>query len=196
MPPQARRLVDDTVHLEGVETDLLRHAAKLTGVIRPPSRAGALRRAWHASPTTNFGSPCRGGQFAIRSAGALGRMGDGRAQAGHARIGPMPIAAIEAMLDTACPQPSIARVAGERRRALSGHRRNAGQAAAQGRASQPQEAQRFAANVFPIVEGTRASGILTLAGIARALNTHGIRSARGGKWHLSEVEGVLARCQS
>ena len=56
MPPQARRLVGDAIHLECVETDLLRHAAKLTGVIRPPSRAGALRRAWHASPTTNFGS--------------------------------------------------------------------------------------------------------------------------------------------
>jgi hypothetical protein len=47
--------------------------------------------------------------------------------------------------------------------------------------------------VLPIVEAIRRSGISTLAGIAEALNARGLRSARGDKWHISLVQGVLAR---
>ena len=74
-----------------------------------------------------------------------------------------------------------------------GNRSNACQAAAIGRDAQSQEADRFAADILPIVEAIRASGISTFAGIAAALNARGIRSARGGKWHVSSVMNLLAR---
>jgi DNA invertase Pin-like site-specific DNA recombinase len=74
-----------------------------------------------------------------------------------------------------------------------GNPRNASHAAAIGRKAQAEEADRFAANVLPIIEAIRRSGISTLAGVAEALNTRGLRSARGGKWHVSAVENLLAR---
>jgi DNA invertase Pin-like site-specific DNA recombinase len=77
-----------------------------------------------------------------------------------------------------------------------GNRTNAAQAAALGRKSAAEEANRFAANVLPIVEAIRASGIKSFAGIARALNARGLRSARGGRWHVSSVANLLARTAS
>jgi len=74
-----------------------------------------------------------------------------------------------------------------------GNRTNAAYAAALGRKAATEEADRFAANVVPIVEAIRASGIATFAGTADALNARGIRSARGGRWHVSVVENLLAR---
>jgi DNA invertase Pin-like site-specific DNA recombinase len=56
-------------------------------------------------------------------------------------------------------------------------------------------ADRFAANVLPIVENIRASGVSTYAGIAEALNGRGIRTARGGRWHATTVRNLLARSQ-
>ena len=73
-----------------------------------------------------------------------------------------------------------------------GNPKNASQAAALGRAAQ-YEAERFAANTLPIVDAIRASGVRTLAGIADALNTRGIRSARGGAWRISSVQNLIAR---
>jgi Recombinase len=70
---------------------------------------------------------------------------------------------------------------------------NGSQAAATGRAVQTSEADRFAANVLPAVAAIRASGINTLTGIADALNARGIRSPRGGKWHVSAVQNLIAR---
>jgi len=46
---------------------------------------------------------------------------------------------------------------------------------------------------MPIVASIRASGAITLAGIAVALNARGIRTARGGRWHVSTVQNLLAR---
>jgi len=66
-------------------------------------------------------------------------------------------------------------------------------AAALGRAAQASEADRFAANVLPVVHAIRASGVKTLSGIAEALNARGVRSPRGGKWYISSVQNVLAR---
>ena len=43
------------------------------------------------------------------------------------------------------------------------------------------------------VAAIRGSGVKTLSGIADALNARGIRSARGGKWHVSAVENLIAR---
>jgi DNA invertase Pin-like site-specific DNA recombinase len=74
-----------------------------------------------------------------------------------------------------------------------GNPRNVKEAAALGRAARVSEADRFAANVLPIVAAIRASGINTLAGIADALNARGIRSARGGNWHASAVQNLIAR---
>lgn len=57
-------------------------------------------------------------------------------------------------------------------------------------------ADAFAANVAPVVESIRASGISTLAGIADALNARGVRTARGGMWHPTTVRNVVRRSGS
>ena len=77
-----------------------------------------------------------------------------------------------------------------------GNRTNADAAAALGRNAQKSEADRFAANVLPIVTAIRASGVGTLTGLADALNARGIRSARGGQWRVSSVQNLLARSAS
>jgi hypothetical protein len=52
---------------------------------------------------------------------------------------------------------------------------------------QVEEAAAFAANVLPIIEALRASGVRDLRGLASALNIRGVRTARGGRWHVSNV---------
>ena len=54
-------------------------------------------------------------------------------------------------------------------------------------------AQRFAENVAPVIREIRASGVLTLRGIAAVLNTRGVRTARGGQWAATQVGTVLNR---
>jgi hypothetical protein len=58
---------------------------------------------------------------------------------------------------------------------------------------QGESADAFAANVLPIIESLRATGVTDLRGLAGALNTRGIRTARGGRWHVSNVKNVLDR---
>jgi DNA invertase Pin-like site-specific DNA recombinase len=70
---------------------------------------------------------------------------------------------------------------------------HAAEAAVKAQAAHRASANRFAANVLPIVESIRASGILTHAGIAEALNRRGVRTARGGRWHATTVRNLLAR---
>jgi len=36
-------------------------------------------------------------------------------------------------------------------------------------------------------------GVSDLRGLASALNTRGIRTARGGRWHVSSVKNVIDR---
>ncbi len=74
-----------------------------------------------------------------------------------------------------------------------GNRFNASQAAALGRTAQVGEADRFAANVLPVVRSIQEAGATSLAAIAEALNSCGIRSARGGRWHVSTVQNLMAR---
>ena len=74
-----------------------------------------------------------------------------------------------------------------------GNPRNVGEAAALGRRSLTADADAFAANVLPIVESLRASGVTDLRGLAAALNSRGVRTARGGRWHVSNVKNVLDR---
>ena len=67
------------------------------------------------------------------------------------------------------------------------------EAAALGRSVQTEEAERFAANVLPVVRSIQATGITGMAAIAVALNDRGVRTARGGRWHVSTVRNLLAR---
>jgi hypothetical protein len=62
-----------------------------------------------------------------------------------------------------------------------------------GRRSLTVEADEFAANVLPIVESLRANGVADLRGLALALNSRGVRTARGGRWHVSNVKNVIDR---
>lgn len=54
-------------------------------------------------------------------------------------------------------------------------------------------ADAHAQNVRPIIDAIRKSGATTVREIAAALNARGIATARGGKWHPSTVQGILAR---
>jgi len=74
-----------------------------------------------------------------------------------------------------------------------GNRSNINAAGAMGRQSAKEEAAAFASNVMPIVPSIHATGVTTLAGIADALNGRGVRTARGGKWHVSTVTNLLRR---
>ena len=73
---------------------------------------------------------------------------------------------------------------------------NPAAAAALGRAVQVSEADRFAAGVLPLIQAIRATGITSLAGLARALNARGIPTARGGRWHVSTVRNVIRRAEA
>jgi DNA invertase Pin-like site-specific DNA recombinase len=77
--------------------------------------------------------------------------------------------------------------------AALGNPRNLGEAGTLGRHTQAREAERFAANVLPVVAEIRACGVTGLEGIAAALNGRGVRTARGGRWHVSTVRNLLAR---
>jgi len=55
------------------------------------------------------------------------------------------------------------------------------------------KADRFAANVVPIIREIEASGVTSNLGIAKALNARGIPTARGGEWYDSTVKNALAR---
>jgi DNA invertase Pin-like site-specific DNA recombinase len=77
-----------------------------------------------------------------------------------------------------------------------GNPRNPAEAAAKGREVITDSADRFAADMLPIIEGIRAAGITTLGGIADALNKRGVPTARGGTWHAMTVRNLLRRAAS
>jgi DNA invertase Pin-like site-specific DNA recombinase len=74
-----------------------------------------------------------------------------------------------------------------------GNPRNAAEALARGRRALTADAAAFAANILPIIESLKAAGVTDLRGLAGALNQRGVRTARGGRWHVSNVRNVLAR---
>ena len=47
---------------------------------------------------------------------------------------------------------------------------------------------------MPVVLALRSAGASTLQAMADALNQRGIRAVRDGKWHVSSVANLLARC--
>ena len=51
----------------------------------------------------------------------------------------------------------------------------------------------FVANVMPVIDGVRAAGVVTLKGIADALNARGVRTFRGGRWGPTLVRRILLR---
>ena len=79
------------------------------------------------------------------------------------------------------------------RGARLGNRRNAAEAAAAGRRAMTEEADAFAANVLPIVNSLQANSVTDLRGLAGALNDRGVRTARGGRWHISNVQNMIDR---
>jgi DNA invertase Pin-like site-specific DNA recombinase len=74
-----------------------------------------------------------------------------------------------------------------------GNPSNIGEAGALGREVLSQGAEAFAANVWPIIESLRQNGVTDLRGLANALNARGVRTARGGRWHVSNVKNVIDR---
>ena len=54
-------------------------------------------------------------------------------------------------------------------------------------------ADRFAAKVVPVIRDFERAGVITLQGIADALNAKGIRTARGRRWYATTVRNVLDR---
>ena len=55
------------------------------------------------------------------------------------------------------------------------------------------QADRFAANVLPVIDDIRRQGATSLREIAAQLTARGVRSARGGEWSTSAVRNILAR---
>jgi len=66
-------------------------------------------------------------------------------------------------------------------------------ASAKGVTSNRTSADRFAANVVPVIRDIERAGVTTLQGIADALNARGIRTARGRQWYATTVKNVLER---
>jgi DNA invertase Pin-like site-specific DNA recombinase len=67
------------------------------------------------------------------------------------------------------------------------------EASALGVAANKANADRFAANVLPIIREIQASGVTTLRGVARALNARGVQSARGAPWSVEAVSNIIKR---
>jgi hypothetical protein len=55
-------------------------------------------------------------------------------------------------------------------------------------------ADRFAANVLPLIKPLRAEG-RSLREIANVLNARGVPTARGGKWAPTQIADILKRAK-
>jgi len=74
-----------------------------------------------------------------------------------------------------------------------GNQVNPAEAAARGRAVSVAEADRFAASMRPLFEQLYRDGIFSYRGIAKALNSRGVRTARGAGWQVSNVRNLISR---
>ena len=74
-----------------------------------------------------------------------------------------------------------------------GNRTNLADAAAKGADANRTAADAFAANVLPVVRQIQAAGVKTHRALAEALNSRGVRTARGGEWHATTVRNLLMR---
>jgi DNA invertase Pin-like site-specific DNA recombinase len=66
----------------------------------------------------------------------------------------------------------------------------------QAAAARKNSADRFSANVLPVIAEIQRSGVQSLRGIARALTARGIATARGGTWTPVQVSAILGRAGS
>jgi hypothetical protein len=55
------------------------------------------------------------------------------------------------------------------------------------------KADRYSANLLPVIRDIQRSGIKLLRGVARALVARGIPTARGGAWTPVQVSAILQR---
>ena len=58
---------------------------------------------------------------------------------------------------------------------------------------QRNEANDFAKEILPLIDGIKASGLASLKDISQALNARGVTTQRGGVWHPSTVSNILKR---
>jgi DNA invertase Pin-like site-specific DNA recombinase len=71
--------------------------------------------------------------------------------------------------------------------------RRAGEDGSALRAAVSANADRFAADLAPVVAALRAEGATTLRAIAAGLDASGVRTRRGGRWQVSNVRNLLRR---
>ncbi|MFC3616000.1 recombinase family protein, partial [Lutimaribacter marinistellae] len=57
-------------------------------------------------------------------------------------------------------------------------------------------ADAFARELAPVIRSTRAEGHKTLRAMVEVLNARGIRTRRGGRWHVSTVRNLLRRLET
>ena len=68
------------------------------------------------------------------------------------------------------------------------------QAQGRGVASNKANADRFAANVLPIIQQIQTRGATSSRAVAKALNARGIATARGGGWTPVQTDVATACC--
>jgi len=74
-----------------------------------------------------------------------------------------------------------------------GNRTNLEEAGRNGAAKTKAGADVFAANVLPIIREIEVAGKRKPRDIAEALNARGVRTARGGLWHVTTVRRLMGR---
>lgn len=74
-----------------------------------------------------------------------------------------------------------------------GNRTNLAEARVKGAVANAEAAAAFAANVLPVIESIRATGVTSLRQIADTLNHRGIKTARSGRWHAQTVSLIQQR---
>jgi DNA invertase Pin-like site-specific DNA recombinase len=72
---------------------------------------------------------------------------------------------------------------------------NTTEAAKLGREAQSAAADQDVRELLPFLTTLRAGGITSIGATTKALNERGVRSPRGGRWHVSSVSNLLARAQ-
>jgi DNA invertase Pin-like site-specific DNA recombinase len=83
--------------------------------------------------------------------------------------------------------------AAKARGTLLGNRTNLEVAQRNSRAVRSRAAVQFVRNSIPVIKQIQETGLTSLREVAGALNARGIRSARGGEWHPTQVKRVLER---
>jgi DNA invertase Pin-like site-specific DNA recombinase len=83
--------------------------------------------------------------------------------------------------------------AAKARGTLLGNRTNIEVAQRNSRNVRSKASAQFVQNAIPVIKQIQATGLTSLRDVAEALNARGVRSARGGSWHPTQVKRVLER---